>query len=72
MDEFATSLSTHVLRAELARRMGGGDAADAPPRPECGSGKRGNYDTGLHVLALFLILVISTLGMFHPLSVACV
>lgn len=57
-----SSLSTHVLRAELDRRMGGSDAASDAPRPECGSGKRGTYETGLHVFALFLILIISTLG----------
>ncbi|CAK7262752.1 hypothetical protein SEPCBS119000_000143 [Sporothrix epigloea] len=68
MDEFASTISTHVLRAELARRMGmgGGDSADAP-RPACGSGKRGTYDTGLHVLALFVILVISLLSCATPL-----
>ena len=33
--------------------------------PACGSqGLRGSYNTTLHVLALFLILVLSTLGMF--------
>ena len=64
MDDFTSSLSTHALRAELARRMGGEDPANAPPRPECGSGKRGNYETGLHVFALFLILIISTLCRF--------
>ncbi|CAK7230984.1 hypothetical protein SCUCBS95973_007758 [Sporothrix curviconia] len=66
MDDFA-SLSTHVLRAELARRMGGEDPDSNMPRPECGSGKRGNYETGLHVFALFLILTISTLACGFPL-----
>ncbi|CAK7226710.1 hypothetical protein SEUCBS140593_006334 [Sporothrix eucalyptigena] len=66
MADFA-SLSTHVLRAELARRMGGQDADDSTPRPECGSGKRGNYETGMHVFALFLILIISTLACGFPL-----
>ena len=32
--------------------------------PACGSqGLRGSYNTTLHVLALFLILILSTLGM---------
>ncbi|CAK7230034.1 hypothetical protein SBRCBS47491_007450 [Sporothrix bragantina] len=66
MDDFA-SLSTHVLRAELARRMGGDNSDNNAPRPECGSGKRGNYETGLHVFALFLILTISTLACGFPL-----
>ncbi|ERS96495.1 hypothetical protein HMPREF1624_07410 [Sporothrix schenckii ATCC 58251] len=65
--DFST-LSTHVLRAELERRHGGGSSADSDaPRPECGSGKRGNYETGLHVFALFLILAISVLSCGFPL-----
>ena len=33
--------------------------------PACGSrGSRGSYNTTLHVLALFLILILSTLGMY--------
>ncbi len=56
-----SSLATDALRAELARRKGGSDS-EAAPRPVCGSGKGGVYETGLHVFALFLILAISTLG----------
>ena len=64
-DTFST-LSTDVLQAELARRMGNSDPS--APRPVCGSGKRGNYETGLHIFALFLILLISTLGELRSCS----
>ncbi|KAK4116082.1 Zinc/iron permease [Canariomyces notabilis] len=56
-----SSIPTELLLAELSRR---GDADD---RPACGSGKRGSYDTGLHVFALFLILFLSTLACGFPL-----
>lgn len=62
-----SSISSHLLRAELDRRHGGATSDSNTPRPECGSGKRGNYETGLHVFALFLILVISTLSCGFPL-----
>lgn len=65
MADSFTTLSTDVLRAELARRMGNSDPS--APRPACGSGKRGNYETGLHIFALFLILLISTLACGFPL-----
>jgi solute carrier family 39 (zinc transporter), member 1/2/3 len=42
--------------AELAKRD---DVADA--KPECGSGKKGSYDTFMHVAALILILALSTI-----------
>lgn len=46
-----------LLRAELTRRQ---DAAD---RPVCGSGgRKESYNTPLHVIALALILGLSTLG----------
>lgn len=46
-----------VLQAELQRRQ------DRPEKPECGTkGRRGSYNTSLHVFALVLILVLSTLG----------
>ncbi|KAI5285327.1 hypothetical protein KEM55_000705, partial [Ascosphaera atra] len=56
-----------VLRAELERRGYGltlrddaGDGSDGGS--SCGSIKTGTYNMTLHVLALFLILAISTLG----------
>lgn len=51
-----SSIPTHVLLTELSRRD------DDDERPQCGSGEQGSYDTGLHVFALFLILIVSTLG----------
>ena len=59
-DSSWSSVSTGLLRAELARR------ADTSPRPECGSGHKGSYHTGWHVFALVLILVLSTVGAFPP------
>ena len=47
-----------LLKAELRRRDGTSDDT-----PACGSKARGAYNTPLHVMALFLILVLSTLGM---------
>ena len=52
-----SSIPTDLLLAELSRRD------DTTSRPECGSGNKGSYDTGIHVFALFLILTLSTLGM---------
>jgi hypothetical protein len=54
-----SSIPTELLLAELSRRD------DAQQRPACGSGKKGSYDTGIHVFALFLILALSTLGVLH-------
>lgn len=51
-----SSIPRDLLLAELAKR----DTGDA--KPECGSGKKGSYDTPLHVFALVLILALSTLG----------
>lgn len=45
-----------LLRAELRRRD-----ADSPA---CGTTERGAYNTPLHVMAVFLILGLSTLGTF--------
>lgn len=56
-DPLWSSIPTDLLLAELSRRDGTDD------RPVCGSGKKGSYDTGIHVFALFLILTLSTLGM---------
>lgn len=56
-----------LLRAELLRRDGASDDT-----PACGSKQRGAYNTPLHVMALFLILGLSTFGMhwllLHPSS----
>lgn len=75
----AWSIPTEMLRAELARRAADEEAGQVV-RPVCGSGKKGTYETGLHVFALFLILMISTLGMCncsygmerHPLEASSV
>ncbi|KAK0719237.1 Zinc/iron permease [Lasiosphaeris hirsuta] len=56
-----SSIPTEKLLAELSRRH------DADVQPQCGSGKMGVYNTGLHVLALFLILTVSTLACGFPL-----
>lgn len=50
------SISTEILRAELARRE------EETIRPQCGSGIKGSYNTSAHVFALILILVLSTVG----------
>ncbi|EJT78493.1 zinc-regulated transporter 1 [Gaeumannomyces tritici R3-111a-1] len=57
-----SSIPTELLTAELARRDNGGDS-----KPQCGSKERGHYDTTLHVLALGLILFLSTLSCAFPL-----
>jgi zinc transporter 1/2/3 len=54
--EFWSNVPTDLLLAELSRRD------DARAQPECGSGERGSYDTAIHVFALFLILILSCLG----------
>ena len=52
----------NVLHAELKRRQDEGE------KPDCGTkGTRGDYNMGLHVFALLLILFLSTLGMGLPL-----
>ncbi|AEO69820.1 09c96ae9-ea62-4a30-995c-e976854f989f [Thermothielavioides terrestris] len=56
-----SSIPTDLLLAELSRRD------DASNRPACGSGKKGSYDTGIHVFALFLILTLSTLACGFPI-----
>lgn len=53
-----SSIPRDILLAELAKRE------NADSRPQCGSGKKGSYDTALHVFALVLILALSTLGTF--------
>lgn len=51
-----SSIPRDLLLAELAKRD------DGATKPQCGSGKKGSYDTALHVFALILILALSTLG----------
>ncbi|KAK3392872.1 Zinc/iron permease [Podospora didyma] len=60
-----SSIPTELLRAELSKRDDGNGAGSQ--QPECGSGKRGHYDKGLHVLALFVILFLSTLACGFPI-----
>ncbi|WPG99096.1 zinc-regulated transporter 2 [Acrodontium crateriforme] len=53
-----------LLHAEVARRQENGE------RPSCGSNKNTSaYNTGLHVVALFLILTLSTLACSFPIIV---
>ncbi|KAL4977846.1 Zinc/iron permease [Aspergillus desertorum] len=54
-----------LLQEELYRRNFSRDSSDA--RPACGSIKRGTYNTPLHVMALFLILLLSTLACSFPI-----
>ncbi|MCJ1377568.1 hypothetical protein MMC17_000663 [Xylographa soralifera] len=57
-----SDIPTAILRAELQRRQ------DTPEKPACGTkGHRGNYNTPLHVFALVLILVLSTLACSFPI-----
>lgn len=65
LDVSWSSIPSDILRQELARRQ---DSNGPSEKPACGSGDRGTYDTSLHVFALILILVLSTLCklMHHP------
>ncbi|KFA72954.1 hypothetical protein S40288_05089 [Stachybotrys chartarum IBT 40288] len=56
-----SSIPTDLLLAELSRRQQDSE------RPACGSRERGWYDTAAHVVALFLILALSTIGCGFPL-----
>lgn len=52
-----SNIPTHLLRAELHRRQPNDDP------PPCGSkGAKEYYNTPLHVAALIIILLLSTLG----------
>ena len=54
-------LSSQLLYAELLRRN------EETAKPVCGSGGRKSaYNTPLHVAALFIILILSTLGTYVP------
>ncbi|KAG9784235.1 Zinc-regulated transporter 2 [Exophiala dermatitidis] len=58
-DYDVTRLPLELLHAELLRRQ---------EKPTCGTpGKQGSYNTGIHVFALFLILVLSTLACSFPI-----
>lgn len=54
-------IPSSILRAELERREDEGE------KPKCGSSIHGAYNTSAHVLALFLILVLSTVACAFPL-----
>lgn len=56
-----TNLATEFLLDELRKRQ------EDLPKPKCGSEKISNYNTPLHVFALFLILIISTLACAFPI-----
>lgn len=70
-ERLASSLSevpVAILKRELARREEehGGDGDETPDESgsTCGGNiKKGGYNTSLHVAALVLILILSTLGM---------
>lgn len=55
-----------ALKSELARRTesSGGEEDGST----CGSDKAGYYNTPAHVFALFLILILSTLGKYYQYS----
>ncbi|KIW04110.1 uncharacterized protein PV09_04921 [Verruconis gallopava] len=58
-------IPTSILRAELARRQ---DVSE-PQRPACGTKNKGAYNTPIHVFALVLILVLSTIACAFPVIV---
>ncbi|KAJ5902425.1 Zinc/iron permease [Penicillium taxi] len=60
-----SNIPESLLRAELQRRHVI-RASDPVNAPACGSGSRGTYNTPLHVMALFLILGLSTLACSFP------
>lgn len=67
-----SSIPTKELLAELSRRADTQHGSQHDPRqdeqPQCaGSETRGSYDTGIHVFALVLILILSTLACAFPL-----
>lgn len=59
-----SDLSDAALRAELARRSKARGLRDE--KPVCGSSEPGVYNTPIHVMALFLILALSTLACSFP------
>ncbi|CAG8975054.1 hypothetical protein HYALB_00011833 [Hymenoscyphus albidus] len=62
-----TSISTDLLRAELARRAEADGQSPATAKPECGSGVKGSYNTFAHLGALVLILILSITACGFPL-----
>jgi hypothetical protein len=54
----------HALKSELDRRLDAG-APNEQDGSTCGSNRVGSYNTPVHVFALFLILILSTLGEQH-------
>ncbi|KAK7967928.1 ZIP Zinc transporter [Apiospora aurea] len=60
-----STIPTDLLLAEISRRQDARSSEDK--KPVCGSGEKGSYDTPLHVFALVLILVLSTLACGFPL-----
>ncbi|KAL4784287.1 UV radiation resistance protein and autophagy-related subunit 14-domain-containing protein [Aspergillus varians] len=62
--QFSAKLLPDALR-ELSRRNMYRDSDDT--KPTCGSNKQGTYNTPIHVMALFLILVLSTLACSFPI-----
>lgn len=68
-----SGISDASLEAEIVRRSSSKGAALAIRESTCGSNERGEYNTPLHVMALFLVLVLSTLGIYNrnPASIVC-
>jgi hypothetical protein len=64
VDASWATISTDILLAELRRR--GEEEAE---KPKCGGKNGGWYDTAAHVVALVLILVVSTLSKLHDIYV---
>ncbi|KAI9732433.1 MAG: hypothetical protein M1834_001641 [Cirrosporium novae-zelandiae] len=61
-DDFLNNIPLELLRAELSRRQ------DVIGKPACGSGSGPKYyNTPLHVFALVMILVVSTLACSFPI-----
>ncbi|KAL5333220.1 UV radiation resistance protein and autophagy-related subunit 14-domain-containing protein [Aspergillus crustosus] len=63
--EMLVGISDALLRNELNRRNLHRDSDDA--KPSCGSIKQGAYNTPAHIMALLLILVLSTLACSFPI-----
>ncbi|KAJ5166532.1 uncharacterized protein N7482_005313 [Penicillium canariense] len=61
-----SDLPDSLLRAELQRRNVARSSDSVDAAPACGSRQRGAYNTPLHVMALFLILVLSTFACSFP------
>lgn len=57
-----SSIPTHLILEELRRR--GED--EVKEKPSCKSAQQGHYNVPIHVVALVIILVLSTAGTFCP------